>query len=66
MSISRGSQGVLISTLQDIKSGKETEIETLNLAVARIASELEPRVEVTKTELLGKMTLLKSCLRRDE
>lgn len=64
MKISRGSEGVLISTLQDINNGRETEIEHLNLTVARIASELRPPLNVLKTEVLGRMILAKSRLRR--
>lgn len=35
--ISEGSTGVPVSTLQDIRSGRETEIAYLNLEMARIA-----------------------------
>jgi 2-dehydropantoate 2-reductase len=58
--ISKGSDGQLISTLQDIKNGRETEIEYLNLEMARTAAAQHPRIDLTKTELLGKMTLAKS------
>ncbi len=61
MKISAGSNGVLISTLQDIRSGRETEIEHLNLEMARIAQGLEPKVDLGKTKLLGKMILAKSA-----
>jgi len=60
--ISRGSQGVLISTLQDINNGRPTEIESLNLEMARIAASLEPAIDLTCTELLGRMVLVKSRL----
>jgi 2-dehydropantoate 2-reductase len=58
--VSRGSNGVLISTLQDIRSGRPTEIETLNLAMARLAAARTPKIDLTKTELLGKLVLAKS------
>lgn len=53
--ISKNSDGMLISTLQDIRKGRETEIEFLNLALARIASLAKPPVALDKTRLLGKM-----------
>src|SRR5690606_31859100 len=58
--ISSGSQGQLISTLQDIHAGRPTEIEFLNLEIARVAATLQPPVEVPRTELLGRMVLVKS------
>ena len=56
--ISRGSDGQLISTLQDIRSGRQTEIEYLNLEIARIAASLQ--LQVPRVELLGRLTLAKS------
>ncbi|MBI3167605.1 MAG: 2-dehydropantoate 2-reductase [Chloroflexi bacterium] len=56
--ISKRSDGQLISTLQDIQAGRQTEIDSLNLEIARIAASMQ--VEVPKTELLGKMILAKS------
>ena len=58
--ISKGSDGQLISTLQDIRNGRETEIEFLNLEMARTAATQQPRIDLPRTELLGKMTLAKS------
>ena len=58
LAISKRSDGQLISTLQDIQAGRKTEIESLNLEIARIAVSMQ--VEVPKTELLGKMILAKS------
>ncbi|MEZ4865542.1 MAG: 2-dehydropantoate 2-reductase [Caldilineaceae bacterium] len=58
--VSKGSDGQLISTLQDIRVGRPTEIEFLNLEIARVAAALEPPLELPKTELLGKMILAKS------
>ena len=58
--ISQGSSGQLISTLQDIKLGRPTEIDSLNLEIARVAATLQPSVAVPRTEFLGKMILAKS------
>ena len=58
--ISRGSDGQLISTLQDIMNGRKTEIESLNLEISRIAENLTPPIFLNNTKLLGKMVLLKS------
>jgi 2-dehydropantoate 2-reductase len=58
--ISNGSAGVLISTLQDIRNGRETEIESLNLEMAQMTSFIKPQIALTRTEFLGKMVLAKS------
>lgn len=63
MQISRNSGGVLISTLQDIRRGRETEIESLNIAMARLAATSTPAVELSRTELLGRLILAKSRMR---
>jgi 2-dehydropantoate 2-reductase len=60
LSISQRSNGQAISTLQDIRLGRPTEIESLNLEMARIAAALNPPLELPKTELLGRMVLAKS------
>jgi 2-dehydropantoate 2-reductase len=62
--ISRGSDGQLISTLQDIRNGRPTEIEFLNLEIARIAASLQ--LHVPRVELLGRLTMAKSLLMRKE
>ncbi len=62
--ISRASDGQLISTLQDIRSGRPTEIEFLNLAIARVAASMQPSLDLPRTELLGKMILVKSSQER--
>ena len=54
----------LISTLQDIRKGRETEIEFLNLEIARVAASLRPEVHLPRIELLGKMILAKSLQHR--
>lgn len=58
--ISRRSDGQAISTWQDIRSGRRTEIESLNLEIARIAAELQPPISLPRVELLGKMIQAKS------
>ena len=63
MRISTGSKQ-LISTLQDIRNGRQTEIESLNLEIARLAASQEPPLYLPQTELLGKMILAKSVLHR--
>ena len=63
MLISKGSNQ-LISTLQDIKSGRQTEIEFLNLEIARVAASMQPRLHLPRIELLGKMILAKSLQQR--
>jgi 2-dehydropantoate 2-reductase len=64
--ISSGSQGQLISTLQDIRAGRPTEIEFLNLEIARVAAGLEPPVAVPRTELLGRMVAAKAMVSEDD
>ncbi|WP_423147860.1 ketopantoate reductase family protein [Rubrolithibacter danxiaensis] len=60
--ISKSSEGQLISTLQDIKNKRPTEIETLNLEIAAIAKTLNKENLVKETKLLGELTKLKSEL----
>jgi 2-dehydropantoate 2-reductase len=58
--ISKSSDGQLISTLQDIKNKRETEIESLNFAIVKLATALNKSHLVTETKLLGELTKLKS------
>lgn len=62
LQISRGSDGVLISTLQDIRAGRPTEMGSLNLAMAKLAAESSPPVELPLTAFLGEMVQVKSQL----
>lgn len=62
--ISRFSDGQFISTLQDIRHKRPTEIETLNLSIARMAQAAGREQDVIRTSLLGRLTLLKSQLAR--
>lgn len=64
MLISKSSDGQLISTLQDINLGRRTEIESLNLEIARVAAAMQPGLDLPRTEFLGKMILAKSSLGR--
>ena len=57
--ISRSSDGQFISTLQDIRNHRPTEIKTLNLAIAGMAA---TEHVVIQTRLLGELILLKSRL----
>jgi 2-dehydropantoate 2-reductase len=54
----------LISTLQDIRKGRRTEIDSLNLEIVRLAAAQQPPLYLPRTELLGKMILAKSVLNR--
>jgi 2-dehydropantoate 2-reductase len=60
LSLSRMSDGQKISTYQDILNKRETEIETLNLAIAKVAGD----IPVPVTTLLGQLAKLKSDLSR--
>ena len=61
LSISKMSDGQKISTYQDILNKRETEIETLNFAVAKAASR-SGKVNVPVTALLGELIKIKSEL----
>jgi 2-dehydropantoate 2-reductase len=62
--ISKRSDGQLISTLQDLNNGHETEIDFLNLEIARIAGDMTPKIPVSKTKILGELISIKSRLKR--
>jgi 2-dehydropantoate 2-reductase len=62
MQISKSSEGQLISTLQDIKNHRMTEIDTLNLEIVRIAANLGKENLVRETKLLGELVKIKSEL----
>lgn len=61
--ISKKSEGQLISTLQDINSGRETEIDYLNLEIARLGETLIPAIKASTTKALGEIVKMKSKLR---
>lgn len=56
LKISRLSDGQLISTLQDIRAGRPTEIDTLNGEIVRLAG----NIPVPYTRMLGELTAIKS------
>jgi len=60
LALSKMSDGQKISTYQDILNKRETEIDTLNFAIAQAAGDLP----VPATALLGKLAKLKSDLSR--
>lgn len=64
--ISRASEGQEISTLQDIRKGRQTEIDTLNMEISSLAEGIGAQDRVRETWLLGRMIQLKSSLRRKE
>lgn len=59
--ISKASDQQLISTLQDIQKGRQTEIDTLNFAIARVAGS-NFADDVREVLLLGKLIKLKATL----
>ncbi len=61
LSISKMSDGQKISTYQDILNSRETEIDSLNLEIARLARRLG-NIPVPTTSLLGELTKIKSNL----
>ncbi len=65
LTISEKSDGQLISTLQDLKNGRETEIDSLNLEIARIAGAMTPKIAVSKTKILGELISSKSRIKRN-
>ena len=65
LQISKASDGQLISTLQDIKKRRPTEIDSLNFAIVRAADRHGELKKVTKTKILGELIRLKSGLNLD-
>lgn len=59
--ISSTSDGQLISTLQDLRNGRPTEIDFLNLAIARTAESLDPPMQLPRVALLGKLIAAKAA-----
>ena len=64
LQISQRAEGQLISTYEDIRNNRRTEIESLNLEMARLADEAGVPGLVTNTRLLGEMIHIKSKLNR--
>jgi 2-dehydropantoate 2-reductase len=64
LQISNLSDGQLISTLVDINQHRQTELETLNLAMVRLAERLNKVHLIERIKVLGELTKLKSDLSR--
>lgn len=62
LSISGGSQGQFISTLQDIRNGRPTEIGNFNHEIVRLAQGFNMEHLVQQTRILGQLTDIKSRL----
>ncbi len=61
--ISQRADGQLISTYEDIRNKRRTEIDSLNLEISRLADEIGMSELVTNTRLLGEMIQLKSAIK---
>lgn len=61
--ISQRADGQLISTYEDIRNKRRTEIDSLNLEISRLANEKGMSELVTNTRLLGEMIQLKSAIK---
>ena len=60
--ISEKADGQLISTYEDLNNRRRTEIENLNLEIARLADEIGRPDLVRNTRLLGELIKIKSEL----
>ena len=60
--ISQKSDGQLISTYMDILNKRPTEVESLNLEIAKIADEIGRPELVEKTRVLGQLIQIKSTI----
>jgi 2-dehydropantoate 2-reductase len=60
LTISKSSDGQLISTLQDMQNKRQTEIDSLNFEIVRVAEGLSPSVNVSLTKALGELVKIKS------
>lgn len=58
--ISKRSDGQLISTYEDIRKGRRTEIDSLNLEISRLAERIDMPELTLNTQLLGEMIRIKS------
>ena len=61
--ISKRSDGQLISTYEDIRNKRRTEIDSLNLEISRLADEAGIPGLVPNTRLLGELIQLKSSIK---
>lgn len=62
LKISKLSEGQLISTLQDIRNNRPTELDTLNAEIVRIAIKMNKLNDVPETRLLGELVQLKASI----
>lgn len=62
LNISQRSQGQLISTLQDIRNHRATEIDLLNGEIVRLARQFHIEEQVQQTRILGELITIKSQL----
>lgn len=58
--ISKRADGQLISTYEDIRKGRRTEIDSLNLEISKLADKIGTPELVANTKLLGEMIRAKS------
>ena len=66
LQISKSGEGQLISTYQDILNKRETEIDSFNFAIVRLATGLNSETTVIQTKLLGELVKLKAGLARSK
>jgi 2-dehydropantoate 2-reductase len=66
MRISQGSEGQLISTLQDMRRGRPTEIDFLSLEIAQVAASMRLSLHLPRSECRGKMIVAKSLQQRSK
>ncbi len=64
ISISKMSDGQFISTLQDIRNKRETELDTLTFKVFRIAKQMNLEAQVQEIKSLEELEKIKSELNR--
>lgn len=60
--ISKISTGQLISTLQDIKAHRETEMNYFNMEICRLAEELKMKTDLSLTRAMGVLTIKKAAI----
>lgn len=65
LAISQMSAGQLISTLQDIRALRETEMNYFNMEICRIAEVMKMQTDLSLTRMLGALTIKKAELARD-
>lgn len=66
IAISKMSAGQLISTLQDIRAHRETEMNYFNLEICRLAKEMKMQTDLSLTRMLGALAIKKAELTKDD